>query len=150
MNKFEKFKPGTIVAPGMRPPANLTNKGRRHIGSGHDYAIWHDEYIQNTIKLSMNKLIQVEFKKSKFNSIKILEDAISKSDRHYACVSENGNYCISFDMGYETGYDSLRERLTTCVTVVTKQNGNVVTVHPGLPYDPETLKTLKQKESTSA
>lgn len=136
MDHNKIFKPGSIVGPGARPRASLSDSVRRHIRTSHDYALWHEDYIKHTLKLSTNKLLFLEHKKSKFHSASIIFDAIEASDSHSAWVSENGNYAIAFDMGYETGYDAIRETLTTCVTVITTQQGAVVTVHPGLPFEP--------------
>lgn len=123
----EIFKPGTAVPPKSRRQAYVTDK--THARIKHDYATWHPDHLDKIERKTSNKIPYSN--KSKFDSAKIIPEAIKKSDKYSALVGNNRNFVIIFDMGYKVGYDSIAERDTSCVTVVTKQTGEVITVYPG-------------------
>jgi hypothetical protein len=116
----------------------------------HDYAVWHEDRDKAALAATGNRLPfsrrwdkknpapENERIGSKFDSAKIIEDAIAKSDE-FPAVASRGNYVVTFDMGYEVGFDEVAERRTSTVTVVLshevpKDEWIVVTAYPGSPY----------------
>jgi hypothetical protein len=74
--------------------------------------------------------------RSKFDSYRIIEDAITASELHPAQVRDgsNKNFVITFDRGYDVRYDAQANRKTSSVTVILSSVGEVITVHPGSPW----------------
>ena len=129
-----------------------------HARLKHDYAYWpqdpkHKKQCDLYLKASKKgRLPYQDNQKSKFNSAVIIDEAILKSYKHPGIVSKikkknrtEVRHVISFDMGYEVGYDVAKGRNTSCVTVVTKENGEVVTVYPGMPGTKEYKKGFVYK-----
>ena len=127
LEKKTNFSPGLYVAPGARPKAYLTKN--THSSIRHDYATWHPNHL-DAIESKQSKKIPYA-NKSKFDSSKIIDDAIEKSNLYHAFVAENGYFVVIFDIGYQAGYCSKSMQSTSCVTVITKQTGEVVTAYPG-------------------
>lgn len=128
------FKAGNMVPPGARKRAFMTEN--THARIRHDYASWHPDHLDEILKYTNKKNpLEIPYgNKSKFDSAQIIPDAVEESNEHVAEVGKNGNFVIVFDMGYVVGFDAVGKRSTSCVTVVTKQSGEVITVHPGTPW----------------
>lgn len=113
----------------------LTEKS--HARLRHDHAFWHPDHVAKALKSfekgSHENAIPYS-DRSKFDSATIIEEAIARSTNYPAEESKNGNHVIVFDMGYEVGFDERARRRTSAVTVVVKQTGEVITVHPGTPW----------------
>jgi hypothetical protein len=113
---------------------------KTHARLKHDYATWHPDHVDKTLSTSSYKLPYMGNNKtgksasSKFDSAKIIEEAISKSYEHVAQVARNGNHVVVFDMGYQVGFDEVAKRRVSVVTVVLKRSGEVITAHPGTPW----------------
>ena len=116
-----------IVEPRNRPRPFKTPS--THARLRHDYAIWHSDHVDQVLSMTGPKLPFSN--KSKFDSARIIDDAITKSYEYPALVASNGNHVVVFDMKHQVGFDEVAGRSTSMVTVVLKATGEVITAHPG-------------------
>lgn len=128
-----------IIDPGFRRRPFVTQ--RTHARLRHDHATWHPDHVAGALRAVQKKdLGRIPFSdRSKFDSASIIEEAVQRSYDHSAQVAANGNHVVVFDMGYEVGFDERAKRRTSGVTVVLRPTGEVVTVHPGMPWSGETV-----------
>lgn len=103
--KRTNFSQGLYVAPGARPKAyrskSKESKMIDHSRIRHDHATWHPDHLELIERKNSTKLPYAD--RSKFDSTKIIEDAISKSNLHHAYVGKHGNFVVVFDIGYQAG-----------------------------------------------
>jgi hypothetical protein len=124
-----------FIEPEMRRPPWVSEK--THARLRHDHALWHPEHVARAMKAAergshRNAIPYAD--RSKFDSATIIEEAIPRSFNHAAEAARNGNHVVVFDMGYEVGFDERAKRRTSAVTVVLRESGEVITVHPGTPW----------------
>jgi hypothetical protein len=119
-----------VVDPKSRAPAFVGP--RTHARLRHDYATWHPAHVSASLGSSVENLPFED--RSKFDSFHVVDDAITRSGQHPPQVRDgsNQNFVITFDMGYEVGYDARARRRTSAVTVVVSSIGEVITAHPGI------------------
>jgi hypothetical protein len=121
-----------VVFPNERPKPFIGP--RTHARLRHDYGTWHEVH-RSQVLASREASLPYE-DRSKSDSYLIIEDAIKASELHLAQVRDasNKNFVITFDMGYDVGYDAQAKRKTSSVTVILSSLGEVITVHPGTPW----------------
>lgn len=126
-----------IIEPKFRP--RPFQSARTHARLRHDYATWHPDHMQKALSDQSNRLPFTD--RSKFDSAKIIDDAIKLSYEYPAQVARNGNHVVAFDMGFEVGFDARARRRTSAVTVILTPIGEVITVHPGTPWSKDETET---------
>lgn len=110
---------------------------RTHARLRHDHALWHPDHVAEAMKAverNSHRHAIPYSNRSKFDSAAIIDEAIERSYEHIAQVTKNGNHVVVFDMGYEVGFDEKGKRRTSSVTVILRESGEVITVHPGTPW----------------
>jgi hypothetical protein len=105
---------------------------RTHARLRHDWATWHEDHVHEALRPRSKRLPYED--RSKFDSARIIQDAIERSCEHPAVLAKNGNHVVVFDLGYIVGFDKRANRQTSAVTVVILPNGEVITAHPGTPW----------------
>jgi hypothetical protein len=105
---------------------------RTHARLKHDYATWHEDHVQQVLRKTSPRLPFQDG--SKFDTAIIIDEAITRSYEFPALVAANGNHVVTFDMGYEIGFDARANRRTSAVTVVLTDRGEVITAHPGTSW----------------
>jgi hypothetical protein len=101
----------------------------------HGGAPWHPDYVHETLAIPRAKNKLPYETKSSFDTVTLINDAITKSVKLPAIVGENGNLIMMVDFGYEIGFDASRRRRTSVVSVVCDPTGEIITVFPGRPSD---------------
>ncbi len=119
-----------VIEPKSRP--RPFSSARTHARLRHDYATWHGDHVNEALRATTNRLPFAD--RSTFDSATIIGEAVSRSYEHPAILARNGNHVVTFDLGYQVGFDAFAKRRTSAVTVVIKPSGEVVTVHPGTAW----------------
>jgi hypothetical protein len=111
---------------------------RTHARVRHDWATWHEDHVHEALRVMSRRLPDQNelpyHDRSKFDSARIIQEAIERSYEHPAVLAKNGNHVVVFDLGYIVGFDKRANRETSAVTVVILPNGEVITAHPGTPW----------------
>lgn len=100
----------------LNGPIEITERGMAHVVNRHTV---------NGIAKYANK--------SKFNQGEDLEALINSGTQQRVVLQPNGNYVRTWDVGRAIGVDRSTGSQTSVMTVVTRQNGELVTAHPGPP-----------------
>lgn len=127
------LRPGTVLELGNVLRPRLFKSPELHARQRHSGAPWHPDYVDETIALKGNRLPYHD--RSEFDSVELIDEAIKKAEYTTGLIGKNGNILIFVDFGHEVGFDALRRRRTSVVTVVAYPVGEVITVFPGRPKD---------------
>jgi hypothetical protein len=100
----------------LNPGINITEKGMEHVLERH---------IVNGIPEYATK--------SKFTTGVNLEELIQQGTQMPMVRQANGNFARTFDAGRAIGIDRATGQASSVVTIITKPNGNLVTMFPGAP-----------------
>lgn len=71
--------------------------------------------------------------KSKFNAGEDLVKLINQASQHDPTKTRRQHIVRSFDAGHTVGTDRHSKKQTSIVTVITRLNGDLVNMFPGLP-----------------
>jgi len=111
--EFLAAKGGTKL---LNPGINVTEQGMQHVLERH---------IVNGIP---------EFAgKSKFTTGVNLQELIQQATQMPMVRQANGNFARTFDAGRAIGLDRATGQASSTVTIITRPNGNLVTMFPGVP-----------------
>jgi hypothetical protein len=112
--------PGRTSTSLLNPPINVTQDGMQHIMNRHG---------PNQLPKYSNKS-QFSMGETDIRSL------LRTSSQQPMTRLPNGTYVRNFDTGSPVGTDRSTNTTTNRVTIFTRQNGNVITAHPGNPTTP--------------
>jgi hypothetical protein len=100
----------------LNSPIRITENGMNHVIERHT--------VNNIAKYAG---------KSKFNEGENLSALINSGTQQRMIQLGNGNFARTWDVGRPIGADRATGRQTSVMTVITRQNGELITAFPGRP-----------------
>ncbi|MYM37665.1 hypothetical protein GTP38_25400 [Duganella sp. FT94W] len=88
---------------------------------------------QHILRYHTNTQSPTHANKSKFNTSEDLVQLINQATQHPPNKMMRKHLVRIFDVGHEVGIDRRSQKQTSVVTVVTRLNGDLVNMFPGLP-----------------